>query len=105
MPANQIEVWTYPPELESRSALPPRTGGRPEVTHIDPERLAENLRNVIAAFESALETSPAIKRSLEIDTIELKLGISANGGIALIGKVEAGLNAGITVTLKRPKPE
>jgi hypothetical protein len=40
-------------------------------------------------------------KSFEIDEIEISLAVTAEGGVELIGKVTAGVEAGIKITLKR----
>ncbi|MGT2465820.1 Pepco domain-containing protein [Mesorhizobium atlanticum] len=57
--------------------------------------------NLLAQVQSALEKAQQAASSFTVEEIDLNIGINAKGGLALIGKVEAGMEAGIKVKLKR----
>lgn len=99
-----IEVWDIETtETTTRNALP--SLGRPKVstTEVDLETLSENLKAVLSRFQKVLDEQPVAKSGYYVDEIEVSLGVNGKGSIALIGKLEAGMQAGIKVKFKRAK--
>ncbi|WP_130907549.1 hypothetical protein [Pseudomonas sp. Sample_16] len=97
-----IEVWDIETtETVTRNALP--SLGRPKIntTEVDLEILSENLKTVLSRFQAMLDEQPVAKSGYCVDEIEVSLGVNAKGSIALIGKLEAGMQAGIKVKFKR----
>jgi len=100
---SEIEIWSIESKSNIKAGLPTlgKASKRIESTHVDVVTLSENLNNFLAEFQKVLEKQPTSKSGYEIDEIELSLGVSANGGIALLGKLEAGMEASIKVKLKK----
>jgi len=98
----RIEIWTQPAQPEGKAALPTLRRSAPiEVSEVRVSDLAENLGDLLAQVQSAFEKAQHVASSLAVEEIELNIGINAKGGVALIGKFEAGMEAGIKVKLKR----
>lgn len=97
-----IEIWSQTAQPEGKAALPTLRKLPPlEVSEVRVSDLAENLGNLLAQVQSALEKAQQVASSFTVEEIELNIGINAKGGLALIGKVEAGMEAGIKIKLKR----
>jgi len=104
-----IEIWTsltVPDTLAlQKKAAPPSLGltGVFGVSHVDPAVLTDNLRDFLNHFQTlALDPEVQGGRDFAVEEIELSLGINGKGGIALLGKIEVGVAAGIKVKLVRP---
>jgi len=99
-----IEVWDIETtETATRNALPSLGRQRTSTTEVDLETLSENLKAVLSRFQAVLDEQPVAKAGYCVDEIEVSLGVTAKGSIALIGKLEAGMQAGIKVKFKRTK--
>jgi hypothetical protein len=96
-----IEIWETEGTQEAKAALPTLGKARIQATQIDISILSENLKQVLTNFQQVLDEQPKSASGYYIDEIELNLGVSGNGSIALIGKLEAGIQAGIKIKLKR----
>jgi len=98
----KIELWTTKDAYSSdeKLGLPPlgKVVGNME---IDMTILSDNLKNVLSDFQNIVDETPQSSSGYNIDEIEISLGINAKGGITLIGKLEAGVQAGIKVKIKR----
>ena len=110
MARKTIEVWTISAqeqEEEVKAAFPKLGLQRAvEVSHIDSAVLTDNLRDFLNNFQTlTLDTGEHNENGFAVQEIELSLGVSAKGGIALIGKAEVGIYAGIKVKLARPRPK
>jgi hypothetical protein len=58
-----------------------------EVSHIDPTALTDNIRDFLSHFQAlTLDTGEQKEHGFAVQEIELSLGVSAKGGIALNGK-------------------
>ncbi|MFC4313016.1 hypothetical protein ACFPN2_28290 [Steroidobacter flavus] len=102
MSDSKLPIWTYPAEAEGKHALP-QIGRSPlQITEVDPKLVTSSLKRAIAAFDPLVQDAPSTG-GFEIESIELHFGISASGAVALIGKLEAGMEASIKVTLKRSR--
>jgi hypothetical protein len=82
--------------------------GRGEIRYERGKLTADQLRDRIGAFLDSMrpvvERIPATLGGLEVDTIALKLEITAKGKVSLVGTGgEIGGTGGITLTLSRPK--
>jgi hypothetical protein len=99
-----IEIWTPAPAPEGKAALPMLGRQRLEVGEIRVSDLADNLGSLLADVQTAFEKAQLAASAYAIEEIELSIGVNAKGGLALIGKLEAGMEAGIKVKLKR-KPD
>lgn len=99
----KIEIWSNYSESSIKRGLPPlgKATKMIESTIVDTATLSDNFTNFLSDFQKILEKQPKSKSGYEIDEIELSLGVDAKGGIALLGKLEAGVQAGIKVKLKR----
>jgi hypothetical protein len=101
-PQATIEIWTQTAQPEGKAALPTiRKPAALEVSEVRIADLADNLGDLMAQVQTAFEKAGHVASSLTVEEIELNIGINAKGGLALIGKLEAGMEAGIKVKLKR----
>lgn len=101
----KIEIWAYDDRSDIRHGLPTLGRERLQIGEAYAADVAASLRHVIAEFERVLAETTETKPTLEIEAIELQFGVNASGSVALLGKLEAGMQAGIKVTLKRAKRE
>lgn len=79
-------------------AAPPSTF---KVNKVPLPDLLENLKGTLAQFQETLDALPKPRAGYAIDEIELHFGVNGSGGVALIGKMEVGMEAAITVKIKR----
>lgn len=120
---NKIEVWapvspvptnlstTEPPGLAAPALAAPADACTPlaakgvfggfKAYEVDMSVLSTNLKGTLADFQKIMDDLPKSASGYCIDEIELNMGVSGNGGIALIGKFEIGVEAAIKVTIKR----
>lgn len=96
-----IEIWTSPSQDDTRHALPSISKPKVEVSKIEINTLSNNLHSFLEELQSTLLAPPSNETDFFIDKVELNLGISASGGFAIIGKMDAGVQASIKVTLQR----
>ena len=97
-----IEVWDIESiDSATRNALPTLGRAKVATTEVDLETLSENLKTVLSKFQAMLDEQPEAKSGYCVDEIEVSLGVNGKGSIALIGKLEAGMQAGIKVKFKR----
>jgi len=101
MGAPTIEIWLPAQETEAKAALPALGKGRLVISQIELDALAKNLGDFVTSFQDHLPSALPSKSGYAIDSIEINLGVNATGGIAVIGKLEAGAEAGIKVVIKR----
>jgi hypothetical protein len=101
-----IEIWQYGDAPESKpgakAALHPLRRSL-RVTKVDARVVTTRLKEAIAEFQALADEPSQGDAPFEIDTIELSFGVNGSGSIALIGKLEAGMEAAIKVTLKRKR--
>ena len=97
-----IEVWDIETsDPATRNALPSLSRPKVSTTEVDLEILSENLKAVLNKFQTMLDEQPVAKSGYCVDEIEISLGVNGKGSIALIGKLEVGMQAGIKVKFKR----
>ena len=101
----KIAVLTDDATGMQRSALPSFSSTSRQVSEVATEVISSNLDQFLRSFEEALDGSVSRESSFAVDQIELNLVINAQGGIELIGKVNAGVTASFKVTLKRKKQD
>ena len=99
--ARHIEIWTAAVAEDTRAALPSFGRTRIDVAHVETTTLSASLETFLSDIESIFEKSSSATSKFQIDEIELNLGVNAKGGVALIGKLEAGIQAGIKIKLRR----
>jgi hypothetical protein len=87
-----------------KAALPSLGRASIELTRVPLEMLTNNLQEFIKRFQMSIDTGDLGDSEYVLDEIELSLELTATGGVALIGKMEAGANAAIKVKLKRKTP-
>jgi hypothetical protein len=75
-----------------------RTRAGLELIELDQGELRNRIEAFLSEFSEIHEPEHA---SFIVDEIELALTVNAKGGVALIGKLEAGGEAGIKVTIRR----
>ena len=97
----KIEILVPVVTTDSKHGLPSLGKSRFQATMVDPAVVSENLKHILSDLQSVLDELPKSTTGYYVDEIELNLGISGNGSVALIGRLEAGVEAGIKVTLKR----
>ncbi len=100
----RIEIWTDEPTGGEKAALPTLGRRMVERVSVDMSLLSENLKEFIHDFQVILDEQPKSPSGYCVDEIELSLGVNANGGIALLGKIEAGVQGSIKIKLKRDRP-
>jgi hypothetical protein len=97
-----IEIWDIETtDTATRNALPSLGRSRTTTTEVDLDTLSENLKAVLSRFQAVLDEQPVAKTGYRVDEIEVSLGVNGKGSIALIGKLEVGMQAGIKVKFKR----
>ena len=96
-----IPIWTDEEILRAKSALPMPAAALKGIAKVEPKALADNLKEFLAAFEVVLMDCPTNISTFQIDEMELSLAVNAQGGIELLGKLSAGIEASIKVKLKR----
>lgn len=98
-----IEVWESDVEEtgDKKHALPSFGKARIKTIEVDMAILTGNLKDVLTEFQSVLDEQPESKSGYYIDEIELCFGVNGKGSVALIGKLEAGVQASIKVKIKR----
>lgn len=99
--SNTINIWTDEERKEGKSALPKMAQVTRHVATASTEVVSENLAAFLKAFEPIATQAFVESSSFEIDEIELSLVVTGNGGIELLGKIEAGAEASIRIKLKR----
>lgn len=99
-----IDIWTEMTDDDSKSALP-RLGKAAgmQVVKVGANVLAENMQSFLALLDEVLSNQPKSVSGYSIDEIELNLAVNAHGGIELVGKLTAGMEAGIKIKLKARK--
>lgn len=102
---DSISVWTTATAERSKSALP-RLGGSvaasaTEVVSVSLDTVRKNLNSFLEQIAPLLDPPREALKNYEIEEIELSIAISGSGGIELVGKLEAGAQAGMKIKLKR----
>jgi|GEM_PF-1313137 len=99
-----LRVWAVPEE-EGHDALPSFDRAKGKVTaqalelvEFQPGELRASIQVFLEEF-SSLPSEP--KTGFQVEEIELALTVNAKGGIALLGKLEVGGEAGIKVKIRR----
>ena len=95
-----ISVWTSGSADNTKAALPTLTRRTTAVVEVETDLIAENLNAFMEKFRPIVESQDQ-KSAFIIDEVELSLAVNAKGGIELLGKLEAGAQAGIKIKLKR----
>ena len=100
----QVIVWV-PAETaaEERAGLPSFRTSRETVltpVKVDAEKIAKSLNELVDAL-AFIVSKPATKPGFAVEELELNLTISANGEVGFIASVSAGVEASITVRMKR----
>lgn len=100
-----ISVWTgeVAPEADQKNALPRIRRVSKEVTEVSTEIVQKNLAGAIREFQKSVEELPRSSGGFEVDEIELAFVVTGSGGVELIGKLEASVEASIKIKLKRSR--
>lgn len=101
MSEDELRVWVSEDKPEVKAALPSLGSRTTKVITLSHEQVADSLREFLAQTQSLQAVDTPEESPFFIDEIELSLAVNATGGIELVGKLEAGAQAGIKVTLKR----
>jgi hypothetical protein len=96
-----VEIWMPSAGDGAKAALPALGRSRVDVSLVPLDTLSANLQGFIQHLQKALDAPDVPESDYVLDEIELSLALNATGGIALIGKIEAGASAAIKVKLKR----
>jgi len=100
-----ISVWTAATPEISKAALPRLGGavaaGATEVVSVSVETMRKNLDAFLEQIGALLESPREALKGYEIEEVELSLAVNGSGGIELVGKLEAGAQAGMKIKLKR----
>jgi hypothetical protein len=97
----KIEIWTDELEAKEKAALPALGRRAIESVSVDMTLLFQNLKEFTQDFQAILDEQPQSPSGSYVDEIELSLGVNAKGGIAILGKIEAGVQGSIKIKLKR----
>ena len=99
----KVDIWTVEEVSDEKSALP--TLGKRAVKTVSAKitDISKNLKEVILDFQTILEQIPKSPTGYYVDEFEISFGVNANGGIALLGSLEAGVQGSIKVKIKRDK--
>ncbi len=97
-----ITVVVQQDEATGRGAFP-KLGGLGVLTSavVKSDIVQENLRTMLNSLDDVLANQPAEVAGFVLDEIEFNLGLNAQGGFELIGKITAGVQAGVKLKLKR----
>lgn len=95
----KIPVWVSESST-SKSALPSVRKAADDVIPVTKDVIANNIRSFIEEFQNSVDLSPKTGDRFVVSEIELTLAVNASGGIELVGKLNAGAQAGIKVKLK-----
>lgn len=101
MAKKDISVWTVQVEENKKAALPSFGEKTAEIVTVSQDKLSANLKDFLESSQALTELDMPKESSFYIDEMELSLAINAKGGIELVGKLEAGAQAGIKIKLKR----
>jgi hypothetical protein len=103
--SRKIEIWEaeQPEDMQDgkKHALPMLGKARVKTTEIDMSILTGNLKEILSDFQQVIDEQPESKSGYYVDEIELCFGVTGKGSVALIGKLEAGMQASIKVKIKR----
>jgi hypothetical protein len=102
----KLQIWAIDDEGDlTKDAIPGFGRGQAELakaalvlTELDAGELRGQIEAFLSEFSQIVEP---VQGSFGIDEIELALTVNASGGVALIGKLEAGAEAGIKITIRR----
>lgn len=72
-----------------------------QVSDIQLDVLQANIQEVIKDTLSIFEDMSFDERQYSIDSVKISLNISNGGKVALVGEVNANINSGITIILKK----
>ena len=100
MKNKEIQIWTYKTE-DKKAALPGFGNKTSELVKISQDEIAKNIKEFLDSSNSILDVDTSKESKLYVDELEISLAINASGGVELIGKLEAGAQAGIKIKLKR----
>lgn len=100
-----ISVWTAATAENSKAALPRLGGsiaaGATEVVSVSVDVVRKNLSAFLEQIGPLLDAPREALKNYEIEEIELNIAVNGTGGIELVGKLEAGAQAGMKIKLKR----
>lgn len=68
------------------------------------DTLKENLSDFLEGMDSLFSDVENTIRNMDLKEITLNVSVSGKGKVGLIGTVEAGIEGGISIKLKRRKP-
>lgn len=69
----------------------------------DSDSLRQSLASFLKSMDLILANLPQQSNAYELDEIELKVEVNAEGSIQLVGGIKAGATGGMTLRMKRQK--
>jgi hypothetical protein len=93
-------VWTNDSVDNVKAAVPTLARHATAVVEVETDSIAKNLGAFMEKFRPVVESQDQ-NSPFYIDEVELSLVVNAKGGIELLGKIEAGAQAGLKIKLKR----
>ena len=96
-----ISVWIGQTEPISRSALPLAKEIVSSVVKVNTEIFAKNLSSFLSKVQMVLNSVSVETSAYAVEEVELHLMLNGSGGIELVGNLQAGVQSGIKVRLKR----
>jgi hypothetical protein len=97
---HNIEVSIYvPQDASDERRIGPGLGAF--VSKTSAESLANNLSTFMASLSEVLPALPASIADYQVDELQLKLEITGQAGIRLVGSAHGGGTGGLTVILRR----
>lgn len=104
-PDYDILVWADVPGDEStKKAMPSWLNPEHSLLGMTSKDLGKRLKNAIENVVAAISETDASLKQYYVDELQLNFTVNASGGIELVGKVNAGAQSAVTVTLRRKDP-
>lgn len=100
---NEITILTTSQEQKEKAGLPDFKAFAKKEIKVSTEALSKNLKEFMEKIKPIIESQAEKIGQFSVTEIELNLAINASGGIDLIGKMEAGIEGGITIKLTRER--
>lgn len=101
MSDSHITVWTTESTPNTKAALPSLAKPVAQSVTVSVDTLTQSLNRFMQSLEPLTKIDAPKDSAFVIDELELTLAVNAKGGIELVGKLEAGVQAGIKIKLKR----
>lgn len=93
--------YNHDPYAEERLGMGDSDESR-QVRNLSTDRLTSSLMDIREGLDEVFASINAVGK-FELNEVKLTLEVTAKGGFALIGSVEAGARGGVTLTFVPPK--